>query len=76
MSNKTRYVCINQTKLYNVGNEITINVGETIEMFMEHMVFYNKELFYTGHIGNDNLETNFITLAEWRDKQINSILDD
>ena len=71
-----KYICINETKLYNIGKEIDLKVGEEIEHFMGHMVFYKGELNYTGHIYNNNLETNFISLAEWREKQINSILDE
>jgi hypothetical protein len=37
------------------------------------MIIFNKKFSY---LDDGDLEKNFITLAEWRDNQINSILDD
>ena len=38
---------------------------------MENMVIYNGKLYYTGDIPIGT----FITVNEWRDSQINNLLD-
>jgi len=73
MNRLVKWVCIKETTLYNVGSENLLKVGSIIEVFYSTMIFFNKELSY---LNDGDLERNFITLAEWRDKQINSILDD
>ena len=73
MTKLAKWICIKETTAYNVGSEKVLKVGSIIEVMFPHMIFLNKELSY---LDDGDLETSFITLAEWRDKQINSILDD
>jgi hypothetical protein len=68
-----KWICVKETTLYNVGSEKLLKVGTIIQVMFPTMIFFNKELSY---LDDGDLERNFITLAEWRDRQINSILDD
>jgi hypothetical protein len=69
----TKWICITETTAYNVGSEKTLKVGSIIEVMFPTMIIFNKVISY---LQDGDLENNFITIAEWRDKQINSILDD
>ena len=73
MSNLTKWICIEETTAYNVRSQKTLKIGSIIEVMFPTMIFIDKELSY---LEQGDLEKNFITLADWRDKQINSILDD
>jgi hypothetical protein len=73
MTNLTKWICIKETTAYNVRSQKTLKIGSIIEVMFPTMIFIDKELSY---LEQGDLEKNFITLADWRDKQINSILDD
>jgi len=73
MTKLNKWMCIIETTAYNVGSEKTLKVGSIIEVLYPTMIIFNKKLSY---LDDGDLEKNFITLAEWRDNQINSILDD
>jgi len=73
----TKWICIksNQVLLPNgsyfqEGDEIIV---EGIILNHYRFKFSNQEKYYLTH---DVLKDNFITLAEWREQQINSILND
>jgi hypothetical protein len=73
MTKLTQWICVKETTLYNIRSQKTLKVGSIIEVMFPTMIFFNKELSY---LVEGDLEINFITLAEWRDRQINSILND
>ena len=72
-----KYICLISELLY------TNNVWEIIEGDLYIIEYVNKHLYYL-YDNNENylgqiwgtISDNFITLAEWREKQINSILDE
>ena len=62
---------------------ISKNLGKRYFLYITLGKIYEGNLWYGDYhiIDDDNVKAaypqeNFITLAEWRDKQINSILDD
>ena len=72
-----KYICTKDTIINNVfGGTVEINIkeGETIEVLATswgtYWIYYKGTIIdYTTYI-----HKNFITLAEWREQQLNSIL--
>ena len=57
---------------YETNDETNKQIGGPFFVFSEVLFFNNQKIFMDKKYFADN----FITLAEWRDNQINSILND
>ena len=82
----TKYICIKQLRkdwLETINQEPYIKIGETIEVDLEEnfhdgtytIFLYRNDFKYRSSILRLDID-HFISLAEWRDKQIDSILED
>jgi len=86
--NKIKFICINKEgcEAYKLINGFfEIQFGEIVEMEQNLFKWNQKEkkneVVYNQEneiclIDCGNFKSNFITLAEWRHKQINQILED
>ena len=71
--NSQKLISIKETTLFKVAGNVVIPTGTIINIFIDTMIIYNKELWY---LEDGVKETHFMPLSEWREKQINSILED
>ena len=74
-------ICIKSIDEFKKGGiyeaEIKTTLNRNIDLFSESAL--NEDLFIIGFFFKETNKvyfTEFITLSDWRDKQINSILDD
>ena len=68
-----KWICIKEVTIYNIGREYILKIGEIVKVMFSTIIFFNQELSY---LLDGDLETHFVKLSEWRDKQIDSILDE
>jgi hypothetical protein len=77
----TKYICIkpfpSKYTYIEIGDIVEIEFDQIDSYEGIHTIFYNyhHDLTYKTYILKLDLD-HFITLAEWRDRQINSILED
>ena len=78
----TKYICIKPLR-QDFSNSNYIHIGDIIEVDFEEnfhdgtytIFLYRNNLKYRSNILRLDID-HFISLAEWREKQINSILED
>jgi len=74
-----KFICIKECEAYS-SSLFKIKVGEVVLYCPNHLKDLKSEIVFINNvlvlIGMKDFNDCFISLAEWREQQINSILDD
>jgi hypothetical protein len=72
-----KWICIkNYDKIFNVGDFVVIRLAINGEKYVWYYISKTTKPLMQATINSKELNECFIPLAEWREKQIKTVLDD